>query len=505
MRMAAGIARYWLLLPTIGCFALWLLYLAVAWQRMDYPYQIEWIEGGILQQVVQVARGLPLYASPDSDYAPALYMPLYYYLSALAGSFSGDYFFGMRLVSFVASLLTAVACGVSVGLLVRHWCGAVLGFLAYFLPYRFTGYWYDVGRVDSLWTMWLALTLMSLVLAFYCKRQHWLWLAVLSFAGAFLTKQSSLFLSPFLFVAVWAWFGLRAAVQLATVAAALLLSLVLLLTAWLGDLFFYATFEMATAHAFNWRRIDMFLLLNLLLSIPALLLFSLAFIAGFRQQRQEGVGWLFLLLGFSAISAISRMYSGGAENVMMPCYMLIVITGCAGFWHFCAAAQRKWWSSGLAVLLFLLNIYWAWFDVQQQVPTTADRAAGDALVARIRQVPGRVCLTKDGYLAYLAGKDFCAHNAFLADIHNGKDRQLADRLAAGMNERILSGYYRVIVLNNTVEVTGYGLELEQLPYTAELIDYHDGADPSGHFFPVAGGPRPGSWLEFNGTGWRDNR
>ena len=57
-------------------------------QRYAYPYQLEWIEGSVLQHVVRVLDGQPVYAAPDMHFAPALYTPLYYYAAAVVSWFT---------------------------------------------------------------------------------------------------------------------------------------------------------------------------------------------------------------------------------------------------------------------------------------------------------------------------------------------------------------------------------------------------------------------------------
>ena len=42
-----------------------LMYLVVALARLRYPYELEWIEGGMVNHVAQLRSGQPLYGPPS--------------------------------------------------------------------------------------------------------------------------------------------------------------------------------------------------------------------------------------------------------------------------------------------------------------------------------------------------------------------------------------------------------------------------------------------------------
>ena len=79
-------------------------------KRIAYPYDLEWMEGGMLAHAARVADGQSLYVSPSLDFIPFIYPPLYPWvvggLSALG--FPLDYPLG-RAVSLLSVALAAVA------------------------------------------------------------------------------------------------------------------------------------------------------------------------------------------------------------------------------------------------------------------------------------------------------------------------------------------------------------------------------------------------------------
>src|ERR1700760_2995156 len=77
------------------------LFLWAACKRMRYPFDIEWIESGILVSVLRILHGQGMYVAPTLHYVPFLYTPLYMYIAALATKLVGitNGYLGMRLVS----------------------------------------------------------------------------------------------------------------------------------------------------------------------------------------------------------------------------------------------------------------------------------------------------------------------------------------------------------------------------------------------------------------------
>ena len=84
--------------------AMVLLFVWSALRRMHFPYDLEWVEDGNLQELQRMMRHQPLYVPPTVDYVPYLYAPLFYVFSALAAKGMGVSFAAMRMVSFVSAL-----------------------------------------------------------------------------------------------------------------------------------------------------------------------------------------------------------------------------------------------------------------------------------------------------------------------------------------------------------------------------------------------------------------
>src|SRR5829696_279318 len=85
-----------------------LLYLTLALIRLRYPFELEWMEGAMVDQVQRVVEGRPMYVAPTLDFVPFLYPPVYFWASAAVAMVTGVGFVALRLVSLVASLTVLV-------------------------------------------------------------------------------------------------------------------------------------------------------------------------------------------------------------------------------------------------------------------------------------------------------------------------------------------------------------------------------------------------------------
>src|SRR5690606_3277213 len=123
----------------------------------------------------------------------------------------------------------------------------------------------------------------------------------------------------------------------------------------------------------------------------------------------------------------SRMHVGGAINVVMPAYLaLAVLTGLAFARAHGASVRTRRVVTALVALQLALSVY----DPRRWLPTDADRAVGERLVAMLRAADGPVLVPFHGYLPRMAGKAGGAHVMALIDIERGGDRRLWERLEA---------------------------------------------------------------------------
>lgn len=123
--------------------------------RLPYPFDLEWMEGGILAHAWRLKEGLPLYVV-EADWAPFIYPPGYPALLAALDPVAPISFSVAREVSIGASLAAAAA----VGFRVRREGGgldlAVASGLVFLGTYAGSGAFMDLARPDALSLAFLA-------------------------------------------------------------------------------------------------------------------------------------------------------------------------------------------------------------------------------------------------------------------------------------------------------------------------------------------------------------
>src|SRR6476659_8583524 len=103
--------RKWLSLEGLAwivaiCYGSFCLY--VAFRRITYPYDLDFIEDNMLMQAIQISLGKPVYVPSNADFVPQVYMPLYTALSGWIFKVITPSYLPLRLISFSATLLTAI-------------------------------------------------------------------------------------------------------------------------------------------------------------------------------------------------------------------------------------------------------------------------------------------------------------------------------------------------------------------------------------------------------------
>ena len=61
-----------------------LLYAGLAVFRVPYPFELEWLEGSVVDVVHRLLLGQKIYVEPSVEFASHAYTPLYFYVSAAA-------------------------------------------------------------------------------------------------------------------------------------------------------------------------------------------------------------------------------------------------------------------------------------------------------------------------------------------------------------------------------------------------------------------------------------
>ncbi|HVP15657.1 MAG TPA: glycosyltransferase family 39 protein [Terriglobales bacterium] len=426
-------------------------YAAVALARMRYPFELEWMEGAMLDHVRRILHGLPLYAPPSVDFVALDYTPLFYLISALAARLLGESFLPLRLVSFLASLGSLALIGWMVSRETRSATAGLLAAGLFAAGYRACGAWFDVARPDSLC---LFLVLAGMAALRFGSGSAGGPLAAGALLGlACLTKQSALFVAvPLLLHTLFARprrFGMLAVAFLATVGA---VSFALERSS--GGWYHFYVWNVALDHVRAWKEIVHAALrdplermaLASVLGAFVLLVPRPALAPGARGFHGAAAA------GLIGGSWLLTTYSGSYDNVFMPAFAgFAILFGLA--WHSiagCCAESPPALRVALARVLtlacaaqFALLAYVPW----HQIPLAADRAAGERLLERIRRLPGRVLVPSHCDLAVQAGKPGHFHTMALLDVTTSR-RPEGSALRKALRDSLRAGHWRYVVLDD---------------------------------------------------------
>ncbi len=189
----------WLAPVLVALPYLWNLLVTVT-RRLPYPYDLEWMEGGVLAHAWRLQQGEPIYTVPTGEWMPMIYPPGYHSVVATLGSVFGISAPLGRSVS-VAATLAALAALLYISR--RHFgtlIPGVVGGMLYLASYPNTGAFMDLVRADSLF---VGLTAWSLALALEDRKWVWRTSALLLFL-AFTVKQNAALMGVPIAFGLWA-------------------------------------------------------------------------------------------------------------------------------------------------------------------------------------------------------------------------------------------------------------------------------------------------------------
>jgi hypothetical protein len=431
--------RFWRAAALLAAGAHLLVVLVVAFARLRYPFELEWLEGGSLDHVRRVLEGRAVYGPPSLEFTPFMYTPLYYYAAAASSLAFGLGLPALRVVSLLATLATLAL----IGDLARRETGqAWAGLLAaglYAATYRLSGAWFDLARVDALFVLLLIASLYALRVG---RASSSAALAGVLLVLAVQTKQVGILAALPFAGAAWvqdrrrsAWFTVAFLLALGLTAAAL--------DHGSGGWYRYYVSTLTRQHELVPQGLLAFAVRDLLAPLPVAIaaVIAAARVAGphRRALRFHAVAGC----GLVAIAAISRMNVGGYYNVAMPAHALLALL----FGIAAAGLSRSRWAPALFAAC-LLQLALRGYDPRRLIPTRADRDAGQRLVATLRARPGPLLLPSHPYLLPLAGHPGHAHQMAMNDVLlNERREEVRQLLAAPLREALRERRYRTVVLD----------------------------------------------------------
>jgi 4-amino-4-deoxy-L-arabinose transferase-like glycosyltransferase len=387
-----------------------LSYIIIVLIRIRYPFELEWIEGALVDHVNWLLTGHKLYVPPSLDFVPYFYTPLYFYASAALTKIMGIGFFPLRLLSFVASL----GCFAIIYLFVKRETGSTFaGFLAmsfFIATYRITGSWFDLARIDMVF-------LLFLLWAIYLIRFHETWLGYV-LAGvfislSFLTKQNALIIA--IPVALYCIIARpRLSIFFVGTAALLIGGSSVILNRIHDGWFYYYVFKLAPHHYMLRHRMIFFWFEDLLAPLPIASTFAIYYVIRrlTGSPKKPGLYYLLVTGGILGGTWITRMHTGAFVNVLIPAYAMIAILFALGFFRMLGYVKEisgngggRIHRNGTSFIYLICVVQFAAlaYNPTHQLPTKADWEAGQRFIQTISGIPGDIWVPAHGYCEPIMG------------------------------------------------------------------------------------------------------
>jgi hypothetical protein len=404
---------------TGGMLALGIAGLAsMAWAvalRLGSRWPLEWMEMGIVHHAARLARGLPIYDAPTSEFIAYLYPPLGYVPLALVHLLAGPSLPWLRAACVLGSLLALAGIARMGARAAGSTSAGLLAAGVFAFGYGYTGAFLDIVRIDAFFVAMLVWGAERLQAG---RERTGLWLL----ASSFFVKQHGLVCFAAAAGAVLLRDRRRALPVVLPPALGLGAGVVAL--ALHGEWFLRYVFELPASHGLIPRLLLSFLLVDLLLVLP---LPTVGAFYWLRARRR----WLSplgaLLIASVVVSALGRAHAGGHDNVRLPGFALLCGRGHAPLLGWIARAGTRALLRLAALALVALQcalLLSLWGGPHAHAPTPQSDARFAHLQAELRRcAAGGRAVALDFPL--LTGVPFM-HTMALSDLRMGDAPRLSE-------------------------------------------------------------------------------
>ncbi len=491
------------------------LYMYIVVQRVDFPFDVEWAEGAALNQVNRILSGNALYEKPTIYFAPLVYTPFYYYVSAAVALFTKNILLSLRLVSVISSFGSVA---VIYWLVKRETGNGFAGWLSgilFLACFELSNGFYDLARVDS---FYILITLLVLAAILTAKKKAGLAASGILFAIAFFTKQSVLIIF-FPLIIYFVFLDLkRTWIFLITAVIGIGIPILIINTTsngWFG----YYIFLLPKEHGYSIIDVINFWVGDTLrpLGIAAgfLILNFLPKNVMHRKgenQRKKAVSkdmdidlvpakfdlnnfnaniiYLLFVVGAFLAAWITRSSNGGGSNNSMSAYAGMAIMFGLGY-DLALRHLRKVSLGGIIPQVYIsalvvIQLISLTYNPFNYIPTKADKTANLMLLELISESPGEVLIPYRSHLPGLVNKEVHIHVVNLFEItgyFQGEILSEGDEIINEIRGGICEQEYAVIILDQPLPWFG-----DQIAKTYSLV-------PEAKLEVLGLGSREMSWQE----------
>lgn len=396
-----------------------LVIVLAAWQVLDVGaamatryganFDLEWMEGATLITGLRASQGLPFYTTPQPDYIPFIYPPLYAWtLGLLSHVFPLGYTLGrgVSIVCVTVATLLLIAGSRREG---ARWPIAVGLGAAFIGCYEEGGTFYDLVRIDSL-------ALMATGAALVVGRGETRAAAIgsgLLLAVAFTAKHNMAMLG--LPIALWRWrtLGLRDALVFVAASAGPALAFTIGMQLYTSGLFLTYLLEVPARHGMvveralpnigrggriNGAQAEVWR------ALPVVATVGVATIWAWGRTR-GGAYWAGAMAVTLVMVSLMRGHIGGFLNVLIPMFWVLPIAMVLAERALTRDAGWRAWLPHVFTALLAAQLWEGRGTLQRFVPTEQDSRNAEALVEELRGLPGPILMPHGPWYPVLAGQE----------------------------------------------------------------------------------------------------
>jgi hypothetical protein len=474
-------AGLWILIALPALYEMACLVSAV-WGRIGYPYDLEWMEGGMLHHAQRIRDGSGIYVPPSVDFIPYLYTPLYPSLVALFGGWFGVTYTLGRTISVLSLIGIAIVSAKNftyhrLGRRGPTWAGVALALGLFAAYYPVVDGWYDLVRGDTLFLFMVTAAIAALPK--WARSEGPTSHAKVAagaaiLALAFYTKQTGIVYVLYggVLVLIVAW---RRVFTYAGTALVIGLGTYLILEHTTQGWFWTYASKIHRAHDFNmdrfWKSFSNILWRCELPGMPPypaigaaitlVLVIALAVVGVTWFKKRVLPPQVYPLLLWTSVYLVSIVVGAigfGTEfahfNAYMPAFLHGALAAGAAIPAMYACAPLLWGDRprkelvatgstvALALPLAITCITAAW-SPSKFTPTAADVEAGDKLIEHIRKLDGEVWMPSHPWYLHLADKTPRVHRMGIKDV---TWRQ--SRIVEGLDQSLSRHAFAALVLDS---------------------------------------------------------
>ncbi|HTO91661.1 MAG TPA: hypothetical protein VMJ70_11080 [Candidatus Sulfotelmatobacter sp.] len=423
-----------------------LTWINLAIHRYRHPLELGNVEGMLMDSIVRLAHGQPLFGPPVLDFIPLAYMPGFFIVVAPLVKIFGPFLWVPRLVSVIETLVLAAAIARYVWLDTRSLVLAIAGAGIMIGGFGFAAGCYDLVGPNAQFMMFAIAGMLALR---ETRGAAGAILAGVLIGASFLSKQHGLLFGlmalPYLL-----FFDRRRLVPFAVALAAAAGGGYALMTLWFGKWFPFYTYDVPS----HWSTLSFVRIQNYIgkdvfgtwgvCSVPAVLAIVPAWREGDRRVLLAWSAWG----GGLAAGLLATLDPYAYRHTLMPVVVSLALlapiaaqrilrAAFAGGTSASATTERA--VTAIAALLLVLQYPAVAYSARRYLPPPHAEETRAAFYARLKAIPGPVLMPYHGFYTWEALGKTSFHLLALDDIvraHGNRllrtDPQLLDRMFDGL-------------------------------------------------------------------------